>query len=246
MSNTSKIFSECENIVFDGNFSIAKNWKAELKDRVLIGIIPNYIPREIIHAAGGLAVGVVGSEYRDPEHHKSSQEDPHSCSMLTGIFELVNSGAHLDFDGFILPTQCNAMKAYPEIIEITKTSKFIKYISFPQYFQTIIGDVINNYFVHDVLEEIHKINGVRVSKESFEDSIQLYKSNLRLTEKIYAIRQRYPDKISQEDLYNTVFSGLLIPIEKHNEILKNINDLLAEEVNEYSDNLFEFFSGAFC
>ncbi len=54
------ILKECEELSFDLNFAHAKKWKKESKDRILVGFLPIYIPREIIHAANGLPVGIMG------------------------------------------------------------------------------------------------------------------------------------------------------------------------------------------
>ncbi|MDQ1267297.1 MAG: benzoyl-CoA reductase subunit [Bacteroidota bacterium] len=246
MDTLGEIIQECRKIVNDDNYTYAKQWRRENDKRVLIGIIPNYIPREIIHAANGLAVGIIGSEFRNPNYQNSELSASESCSMLTGIFELVNSSGHEEFDGFVLPSQCRTLKTFKEIIELNSKHKFIKFMNFPQYFQTIIGDIINHHFVHSVLEEIFKINGIKVTAEMLNSSIQLYRNNLKMTERIYSIRQKYPEKLSQEDLYNIVFAGLLIPIESHNDMLGRAIDLLLEGSLELSDNIFEFFSGAFC
>ncbi len=246
MGTISELFQECKNIVFDTDYSFARQWKKEDSKRVLIGMIPNYFPREIIHAANGLAIGIVGSEFKNPEQINQDKSHYESCSILSGVIELVRNGQLDGFDGFLLPSQCTPIKEMDEIDEINKKCTFVKYINFPQYFHTIIGDIINHYFVQDVLDEIYKINGIKVNSEMLNNSIQLYKNNLKLTERIYSLQKKYPEKISQEELYYTVLSGLQMPIEKHSEILNQIIGLLLKDSQEKEDDIFDAFSGAFC
>ena len=52
MDTLENIITECEGLSFDLNFTYAKNWKKENKNRLLVGYLPIYFPREIIHAAG--------------------------------------------------------------------------------------------------------------------------------------------------------------------------------------------------
>jgi len=245
MNTIAEIFLECKKIIQDGNYSYAKNWKKEDPKRVLIGIIPNYFPREIIHAANGLAVSITGSDYRNPILKEKDDQTIESCSMLGGVFELVQNEVHEEFDGFILPSHCKALQSFDEIVEINKKSRFVKYINFPQYFQTIIGDIINHFFVQSVLDEIYKINGVKITIDMLNNSIQLFKNNLKLTEKFYDLRKKYSDKISSEDLFYVVFSGYLLPIEKHNEILNNIIELLVAPEDK-DDNIYKVYSGVYC
>lgn len=245
MKTFNEIIKNCKNIVFEENYSFAKKWKKNSKNRVLIGIIPNYFPREIIHAANGLAVGIIGAELKHPENNFKQKKAKSACSMLEGVFDLVKSGKYKEFDGFILPSQCLALSGFDEIQKIREEGKFIKYINFPQYFQTIIGDILNHYFVSDVLKEIYKINKVKVTSKTLNNSIQLFKENLKLTEKIYSMRKKGNQKINRDDLYYSVMAGLLIPIENHNEILSNIIDML-DGTEEKDENIFNVYAGAYC
>ncbi|TAL69959.1 MAG: hypothetical protein EPN82_04900 [Bacteroidetes bacterium] len=245
MKTGAKIFEGCKKIVFEENYSFAKKWKKSSSKRVLIGIIPNYFPREIIHAANGLAVGIIGAELKHPENNFKQKSAKSACSMLEGIFDLVKSGKYKDFDGFILPSQCLALSGFDEIQKIKQEGKFIKYINFPQYFQTIIGDILNHYFVSDVLKEIYKINKVKVTSKTLNNSIQLFKENLKLTERIFSLRKKGNNNISQGELYYTVMAGLMIPIENHNEILMKIIELLGGS-EEKDESIFKVYAGAYC
>ncbi|MBL6963185.1 MAG: hypothetical protein ISR55_05130 [Bacteroidetes bacterium] len=60
MNTLNKILNKCEELAFDLNFTHAKNWKKEAADRLLIGNMPIYFPRERVHATNGLAVGILG------------------------------------------------------------------------------------------------------------------------------------------------------------------------------------------
>ena len=43
-----------------GSHPRAKDWKEEKEGRVLVGYMPIYFPREILHAAGAMPVGIFG------------------------------------------------------------------------------------------------------------------------------------------------------------------------------------------
>ncbi|MFH1049342.1 MAG: 2-hydroxyacyl-CoA dehydratase family protein [bacterium] len=246
MKKLSKIFDNCKSIVYDTNFTVAKKWKKQDKKRVLIGMIPNFFPREIIHAANGLAVGIVGDEFKLPPDKKIDLSLSQPCSMFSGILDLVKKGKLNGFDGFLLPSRCDTIQALNDLNKLSDKCKFVKYINFPQYFHTVIGDILNQYFVQGVLDEIYKINGVKVKTKSIHDSISLYKNNLKLTEKLYSLSLKYPKKITQKDLYITVFCGLMIPIEEHNAILSDVIDILTKGSNDMDDFVYKVQSGTYC
>ena len=55
-----KIVDRCQALYDDLDFTVVKEWKAKEEGRKAIGYMPVYVPREIIHAAGMLPVGVIG------------------------------------------------------------------------------------------------------------------------------------------------------------------------------------------
>ena len=246
MKKLSKIFDYCNKVIFDDNFTVAKKWKEKDKQRVLIGMIPNFFPREIIHAANGLAIGIVGNEFKLPDSNKSDISKIQSCSMFSGVLDLVNKSKLDGFDGFLLPSRCDTLQALEEINKISYKCKFVKFINFPQYFHTLIGDILNQYFVQQVRDEVYKINGIKVTTKSLNNSINLYKNNLKLTEKLYSLSLKYPKKISQENLYLVVFSGIVIPIEEHNAILSKAIKVLGKNTGEKGDYVYKVHTGAYC
>jgi len=55
-----EIVAACEEIFADLSFAKAREWKAAVPGRKVIGYMPVYVPREIVHAAGMLPVGILG------------------------------------------------------------------------------------------------------------------------------------------------------------------------------------------
>ena len=55
-----KIIERCQALYEDLDFEAVKHWKAAAPGRKAIGYMPLYVPREIVHAAGMLPVGVLG------------------------------------------------------------------------------------------------------------------------------------------------------------------------------------------
>ena len=60
MTTTQDIVARCEDLYQDLDFTAARDWKAAEPGRHVVGYLPIYVPREIIHAAGMLPLGVLG------------------------------------------------------------------------------------------------------------------------------------------------------------------------------------------
>ena len=55
-----QIVQRCEALFEDLDLQAVKDWKAAAPGRKAIGYMPVYVPREIVHAAGMLPVGILG------------------------------------------------------------------------------------------------------------------------------------------------------------------------------------------
>jgi len=88
MGTLENILKECEALAFDLNFTRAKKWKAESSNRILVGYLPIYIPREIIHAANGLAVGIMGAGDRKQIIKGDAYYQSYICHLPRGIIEM--------------------------------------------------------------------------------------------------------------------------------------------------------------
>ena len=60
MNEAGRIIERCLELHEDLNFTAVKEWKAAQPGRKVIGYMPVYVPRELIHAAGMLPVGILG------------------------------------------------------------------------------------------------------------------------------------------------------------------------------------------
>src|SRR5450756_2696507 len=59
-SATAGIIARASALFEDLSFASARKWKAAEPGRKVVGYMPIYVPREIIHAAGMLPLGIVG------------------------------------------------------------------------------------------------------------------------------------------------------------------------------------------
>src|SRR5690349_5910612 len=96
-----QLLDECKQLSFDLEFNYAKNWKSQDKSRVLVGYLPIYIPREIIHAANGIAVGIMGTGDHKQIIKGDAYYQSYICHLPRGVIEM-GLDKNLDgFDGFL-------------------------------------------------------------------------------------------------------------------------------------------------
>ncbi len=246
MKSLEKIIGDCTEQAFDLNFTRAKAWKAEQDNRVLVGYMPIYIPREIIHAAGGMSVGLLGTGDRKQIVKGDAYYQSYICHIPRGLVELALDGHFEGFDGFVFPAICDVIRNLSGIYRLKGIGRFIKYFDFPQNFLPHIGGTFYQTEMQEVMNYIREINGIAVTPERLNHSIGLYNKNRRLIEEIYDIRQDYPWRLSIEDVYHIIRAGMVLPVEEHNEILEQVVAHIHEDIGSPQDRIRVVVSGAFC
>jgi benzoyl-CoA reductase subunit C len=246
MKDLNLLVSECKQHAFDLNFTRAKEWKEEQNGRVLVGYMPIYFPREIIHAAGAMPVGIFGGGDDKQIIKGDAYYQSYICHIPRSIMELALD-KHMDhFDGFIFPSICDVIRNLSGIFKQKNIGKFVKYMDFPQNFLPQIGGVFYQQEMKHVLDYIKDLNGIEVTTEALNNSIELYNKNRQLISFIYDIRQEYPWRITMEDVYSIVRAGTVIPVEEHNEILEQVCEQIKMDIGTPQDKIKVVVSGAFC
>ena len=231
---------------FDLSFTAAKSWKGKDSSRVLVGYMPIYFPREIVHAANGLAVGILGAGDRKRIIKGDAFYQSYICRIPRGIIELALDKHFDGFDGFVFPSICDVMRNLSGMFQLLNIGTFDSYLDYPQNFDPGIGGEYYRNEIKGILANIKKINSIDVNSDALNRSIKLYNKNRDLITSIYNLRQTYPWRITAEDLYYIIRAGMVMPVEEHNEILEKIYEQLQEDTGEPMDKIRVIVSGSFC
>ena len=240
------ILQECETLAFDLNFTRAKAWKAKGEKRIIAGYLPIYVPREIIHAANGLPVGIMGAGDRKQIIKGDAYYQSYICHLPRGIIEMALDKNLSDFDGFLFPAICDCVRNLSGMFKLSGKGQFQRYFDYPQNFDPAIGATFYTQEMEKVLEDIYRINGVKATTGALNTAIGLYNTNRALIEEIYNIRAEYPWRLSAVETYYLLRAGLTIPVEEHNEILEQVAEHIQSERGEPMDNIRVIITGSFC
>ena len=246
MKTQIQIIEKCKELSFDLNFTEAKKWKEKDNGRVLVGYMPIYFPREIVHALNGLAVGILGAGDRKRIIKGDAFYQSYICRIPRGIIELALDKHFDGFDGFVFPSICDVIRNLSGMFQLLNVGKFASYFDYPQNFNPNIGGEFYKNELKNLITNIKNINNTEISTEKLNLSVKLFNKNRNLINSIYDIRQRFPWRISAEELYYIIRAGMVMPVEEHNEILKCVNELIQEETGEPMDKIRVIVSGSFC
>lgn len=230
----------------DLNFTYPSIWKKEDDSRRIIGFLPIYVPKEIIHAAGMLPVGIFGAGDRIPVVKGDAYFQSYICHLPRTVIELALNGNFDDFDGFIFPSICDVIRNLSGIFKIKFKNKFVRYLDFPQNFKESIGGVFYRSELERLIADFEDMNGVKITPEKLNESIKVYNQNRRLLQELEQIRISEPHKIQAVDYYLIERAGNVMSVEDHNEYLQELLPLLKETNSEPEDKIRIIVSGSFC
>lgn len=246
MTTTAQIIARCQELYEDLNFTAAREWKAEDPARKVVGYMPIYVPREILHAGGILPLGIVGGGDQLEVIHGDAYYQSYICRIPRSTIELGVSG-RLDFvDGMLFPSICDVIRNLSGMWKLMFPDVYSRYFDVPQNYVDEIG---GNYYraeLQELREGLEKHCGVEITDEALRRSIAVYNENRRLVREVYRFRAEQPWKAPASDVYLLMRAGLVLPVEAHSQMLQDWLAAAEVEDRQVRDNCRVILTGVFC
>jgi benzoyl-CoA reductase subunit C len=245
-SATADIVARANALFEDLSFSSARAWKAAEPGRKVVGYMPIYVPREIIHAAGMLPLGIVGGGDQLEVIHGDAYYQSYICRIPRSTIELGVSG-RLDFvDGMLFPSICDVIRNLSGMWKLMFPKVYSRYFDVPQNYRDDIG---GNFYVNELAElrqDLGELRGKPITDEELNASIALYNENRRLIRELYALRAERPWQAPATEVYLMVRAGLLLPVEEHSALLRDYLAAARADERPMRDNCRVVLTGMFC
>ena len=241
-----EIVTQCQAIFDDLDFGAARAWKDAHPGRKVIGFMPVYVPREIIHAAGMLPLGILGGGADMEVIHGDAYYQSYICRIPRSTIELAITGK-IDFvDGMMFPSICDVIRNLSGIWQLLFKDKYVRYFDTPQNFKDDVGGVFFANELRELKEGLEKLGGRRISDEDLNHSIAVYNENRRWVNKVYDYRAEKPWQTPSAEVYLLMRAGMVLPVEEHTRLMQEY--LVAAEGYErpMRDNCRIALTGAFC
>lgn len=244
--STADIIRRCEALYDDLDFTAAKQWKEADPTRKVIAYMPVYVPREIIHAAGMLPLGIMGGGDQLEVIHGDAYYQSYICRIPRSTIELGLS-KRLDFvDGMLFPSICDVIRNLSGMWKMMFPGKYVRYFDVPQNY---IDDIGGNYYINELnelREGLEHLSGRKITDEALHRSVEVYNRNRQLVMDVYAMRSREPWKVPSSEVYLLMRAGLVLPVEEHNEMLADYLAAAASVEAIKRDNCRVVINGSFC
>ncbi|NCO53145.1 MAG: benzoyl-CoA reductase subunit C [Deltaproteobacteria bacterium] len=246
LKSVHQIIDDCQAIFNDNSFSKARQWKDAVPGRKVIGYMPVYMPRELIHAAGMLPLGILGGGADMEVIHGDAYYQSYLCRIPRSTIELAITGK-LDFvDGMVFPSICDVIRNLSGIWQLLFKDKYVRYFDLPQNFDDQIGGVFYVNELREFKQGLEKLAGREISDEHLHQSIALYNENRAWVNKVYDYRAATPWKAPAAEVYLLMRAGMVLPVEEHTDLLKSYLAAAEAENRPLRDNCRIVLIGTFC
>jgi len=240
------VVERAQAIFDDLYFTSARKWKGAAAGRKVIGYMPIYVPRELIHAAGMLPLGVVGGGDQLEVIHGDAYYQSYICRIPRSTIELGVSG-RLDFvDGMLFPSICDVIRNLSGMWKMMFPDVYVRYFDVPQNYKDDIG---GNYYINELselLEELGRLRGKPVTDDELRASIAVYNENRRLVRELYAFRAEMPWQAPAAEVFLMMRAGLVLTVEEHSALLREYLATAKAEERPRRDNCRIVLTGVFC
>lgn len=238
------IIQRCEELHDDLHFSYVKNWKAA-RGAKAIGFMPVYVPRELIHAAGMLPVGIMGGGDNLEIIRGDAFFQSYICRIPRSTIEL-GLGGRLDvLDGMLFPAICDVIRNLSGMWQMMFEGKYVKYLDVPQNFGPQ-GRTFYASELADMAGAFERISGNEITKDALNTSIALYNENRRLIAELYDLRAAAPHKVPTSDVYLLMRASNILDVSEHSEMLRGYIAAIGDIDRPVRDNVRVVVTGAFC
>ena len=234
-----------ETLYHDMQFSTVRAWKDEVPGRKAVGFMPVWAPRQLVHAAGMMPVGVVGGG-DDVEIIKGDAYfQSYICHIPRSTIEMALNGSLDVLDGMIFPSICDVIRNLSGMWKMLFADRPAWYLDLPQSF-----DETGREFFRRELGELRaglcELAGCEPSDEALDVANRLFDENRQLVNEVYARRREAPWRHPTSEVYLVMRAGYVLPVETHNELLRHYLKLAADSDRQPMDNARVVVAGSFC
>jgi len=246
MSAADKIIQTCLELHEDLDFTAARKWKDAGKNRKVVGYMPIYVPREIIHAAGMLPLGIVGGGDQLEVIHGDAYYQSYICRIPRSTIELGVSGK-LDFvDGMLFPSICDVIRNLSGMWKLMFPDVYVRYFDVPQNYVDHIGGNYYRQELVELMEGLEEMGQCKVTDEALKTSIAAYNDNRKAIRDVYDFRAKTPWKAPAGDVYLLTRAGLVLPVDDHTKLMRDWLKAAENEDKPLRDNCRVVLTGLFC
>jgi len=191
-------------------------WKKE-GERKIIGSTLADVPEELIHAAGMLPFNVLGTN--KPILRANTHLPDNACSQARSDLELVLTYQMDFFDGYVLPQVDDTTQHLSDIWRRNVSWDYFESFLLPRQ---VDRPSARQWLLDETLRlkrSLESFTGKEIPEGRLWESISFYNKSRQQLRRLYEMKSRYPDFITNREFFDLIKSSMWWPKEEHNRLL---------------------------
>ena len=246
LSPVMQIVERCQTLFDDLDFNAVKQWKAAVPGRKAIGYMPVYVPRELIHAAGMLAVGILGGGDQLEVIQGDAYYQSYICRIPRSTLELGLTGRLNCLDGMLFPSICDVIRNLSGMWQILFKDKYVRYFDLPQNFVDTVGGTFYIQELQTLRDDLGRLRGTPITDAELNASIRVHNDNRAAVRELYAYRAAKPWQAPTSEVYLLLRAGMVLPPEEHTQLVRDYLVATDAVTRPRRDNARVVINGSFC
>ena len=199
--------------------SFAKEWKAQSKNKKVLGYYCSHLPEEILYAAGVLPYRIRGTGITS-DSNAESYLSPFSCSFCRGCFEQFLDGNYDFFNGFIASDGClQPQRVYDNWKNYLKREDdFCYQFNAPRVYDEAALDMYRRELL-DLKNAVERYASY-VTNEKLIDAIRVYNHTRALLRELYNLRKSDRPLVTGEECLRITLASMSMRKDQFNELLE--------------------------
>ena len=241
------VLARARSLSDDIDLTEVRRWKAEVPGRKVVGHMPTYVPRELIHAAGMLPVGIVGGGDKLEIIRGDAYFQSYICRIPRSTIEMALSGRLDALDGMLFPAICDVIRNLSGMWSMVFPDRYVHYVDLPQNFDPAVGGQFWRRELETLRRDFEALSGAVITDEALRASIAVYNENRRALRDLYAARSRQPWIFPFSETWHLLRAGNVLPPEEHTALLRDYLELApGDKERRDQDRSRVILVGTFC
>ncbi|MBP6830957.1 MAG: benzoyl-CoA reductase subunit C [Deltaproteobacteria bacterium] len=245
-SAVDEVVARAEALYHDVELSSVQRWRDAHGGAKAVGYMPIYVPRELIHAAGMLPVGLMGGRGQVEIIRGDAWFQSYICQIPRSTIELALTGRYALLDGFLFPSICDVIRNLSGMWKVLFPEKYVRYLDVPQNYDPDVGGRFFGSELRSLYADLCALSGEAPSDERLRASIALYNDNRRSIGRLMELRATEPWSVPAWEVYLALYAGNLLPVEEHTALVDAYIAAARAASRPRRDNARVVLSGAFC
>ncbi len=246
MTTLTDIVGRCEALFEDTRFGAVREWKAAAPGRKAMGYMPIYVPRELVHAAGMLPVGIFGGGDQLEVIQGDAYYQSYICRIPRSTLELGLTGRLDCLDGMLFPSICDVIRNLSGMWQVLFKDKYVKYFDLPQNYDDATGGSFYMREMQTLREDLATLSGQAITDARLNASIGVYNENRKAIRELYAYRAQKPWQAPTSEVYLVLRAGCVLPPEEHTQLVRAYLAAAEAQKRPQRDNARVVLTGSFC